>query len=113
MKPALWTAIAIGVIFTPAALAGRASDTINALPEATKADTFRRLISADGTECGRVTQVLYKGEIQKDDSAAYAVRCEPGEDWVVTVKNSGGMKTNILSCAMLKVMGGPECWGRF
>jgi hypothetical protein len=111
MRAIHWTAIVVslGAIFAPAAVAGKSGDTINAFSEPRKADFFRQLISADGNQCGSVSKVLFKGEVLKEGSDVFAVRCEPGDDWFVQVKNGGNMKTHMVPCDVMKTMGF-ECW---
>jgi|GEM_PF-3726659 len=91
------------------ALAGRASEMINALSSNAQAGLFKHLIDAPDSECRLVSRVFFKGESPKDDSAYYAVRCEPSGDWMVAVKNTGNMPGRVVSCAVVKPLG-VECW---
>lgn len=94
-------------------MAGAASDTINALPEQRRADLFRQLLVSGGETCGAVTNVFFKGNNSSDNGAAYyAIRCDPGGDWMVTVQNGGNMATRVTSCAVIKLVG-VECWTPF
>jgi hypothetical protein len=89
--------------------AGNASTAIEALTVQKKAELFKALIISAGESCSEVSRVVFKGENRSDDSAYYAVRCSIKSDWVVSIKNSGGMSSRVTSCATLKLLG-LACW---
>lgn len=92
------------------ALAGRASDLIAALPEGEVRHAMSQLLA--GEKCGEVERVFFKGDNVKDDSAYYVVRCLSGDDYMISIKNSGNMATRITSCAVLRLVD-VECWKPF
>jgi hypothetical protein len=112
MYAKLFTFVAITIFvsaFPTFGWAGKASEAIEALNEARKADIFKALVISSGEKCEKVIRVFFKGDNESDDSAYYAVRCSGKTDWVVSVKNSGGMSSRVTSCAFMKLVG-VSCW---
>jgi hypothetical protein len=72
---------------------------------------FAALMMAGGEHCGAVTRNFFQGFHESD--AFWNITCTDGRSWVVTVKGDAAGSTQILDCAVLKVMGAGECFTKF
>ena len=96
----------------PAARANLASDALAGMSEQARNSALGALLRHSGESCVRVTRSFYQGATASGD-AFWDVSCGGGMDFVVLVHNNPTGSTNILSCAMLKAVGGGTCWKHF
>lgn len=108
---AVLTSMGLLVLVTFASLAhgGEAHDVISKMLPANRDAIFQGVVKSGGNQCGEVTRVFYKGENVSDNSDYYAVRCDPGGDWVISIENVGNKGMRLVSCGVLKAVG-VSCW---
>ena len=85
--------------------------TLEAQPDAKKAQVLRSLVNSVGYPCDHVTTIMFKGATE-EKAGYWAVACADGGNWLVSVANDSGGSSRITSCAILKRVG-VECWEKF
>jgi len=111
MREVIFSLCLLSIGGTDVAMAGRASEMIEALSDARRREVLTELLADES--CGEVTEIFFKGNNASDNDAAYyAARCSNGSDYLISIQNSGNMATRISSCTSMSLLG-INCWDPF
>lgn len=94
------------------AYANPAHEMLSKMSAAQRKSTLANFLVNSGENCPSVSRTFYQGSLQNGD-AFWNVACNGGDSWAVQIKNDSKGSTTILSCKVLKAVGGGTCFKEF
>jgi hypothetical protein len=112
-KSTVLAVVTVVVFSIPAiALANKAHDMIEKMPDKDRNTTFTAFLKNSGEDCGAVTKNFFQG-FDKSRNAFWNVSCSNKKSYAIMINNDSVGSTKIMSCALLKAINAGECFKKF
>lgn len=112
-KYALLLAVTLVMFLMPTlALANKAHDMIEKMPDKDRNATFTAFLKNSGEDCGSVTRNFFQG-FDENRNAFWNVVCTNKMSYAIMINNDSVGSTKIMSCALLKAVNAGECFNKF
>jgi hypothetical protein len=106
------TALVAGCLLTSISSANPAHDKVAGLAESERRTMLAAFLVASGERCAKATKTFFQGSTA-EGNAFWNVACEGGGSWLIQINNDSTGSTRILSCTVLKSVGGGTCFTKF
>lgn len=102
----------IALFLSLAANANPAHEQLLSMSEAQRKSALAGLLVRSGERCSSVSRTFYQGS-DKRGNAFWNAACTRGDSFVIQINNDASGTTRILSCSVLKDVGGGTCFTKF
>jgi len=89
-----------------------AHEMLSRMSEEQRCSALAAFLVKSGERCSNVTGTFYQGS-DKMGNAFWNAACEGGDSYVIQVNNDSSGSTRILSCKVMKAVGGGTCFTKF
>jgi len=102
----------IALISSLVANANPAHEQLSSMSESQRKSALAGLLVRSGERCSSVSRTFYQGS-DKIGNAFWNAACVGGDSFVIQINNDASGSTRILSCSVLKNVGGGTCFTKF